>query len=40
MGMMTNGYKTFFGRPEEKTPLGTPERRWKDSIKMDLKVVH
>ena len=24
------------GKPEGKRPLGTPRRRWEDSIKMDL----
>jgi hypothetical protein len=23
------------GKPEEKTPLGRPRRRWEDNIKMD-----
>jgi hypothetical protein len=27
------------GKPEEKTPLGRPRRRWKDDIKMDLQEV-
>jgi hypothetical protein len=27
------------GKPEGKTPLGRPRRRWKDTIKIDLKVV-
>jgi hypothetical protein len=24
------------GKPEEKSPLGRPRRRWEDNIKMDL----
>jgi hypothetical protein len=24
------------GRPEVKTPLGKPRRRWKDNIKKDI----
>ena len=24
------------GKPEGKSPLGRPRRRWKDNIKMDL----
>jgi hypothetical protein len=24
------------GNPEEKKPLGRPNRRWEDNIKMDL----
>jgi hypothetical protein len=27
------------GKPEEKRPLGSPRRRWKDKIKMDLQEV-
>jgi hypothetical protein len=26
------------GKPEGKTPLGRPRRRWEDNIKMDLEV--
>jgi hypothetical protein len=31
-----NVYRLFVGKPEGKKPLGTPRRRWKDNIKMDL----
>jgi hypothetical protein len=34
---MRNAYKIVVGEPEMKTPLGKPERRWKDSIKIELK---
>ena len=27
------------GKPEGKTPLGRPSRRWEDNIKMDLQEV-
>jgi hypothetical protein len=27
------------GKPEGKSPLGRPRRRWKDNIKMDLQEV-
>ena len=27
------------GKPEGKTPLGRPRRRWEDNIKMDLQKV-
>jgi hypothetical protein len=27
------------GKPEGKTPLGRPRRRWEDSIKVDLEEV-
>jgi hypothetical protein len=30
-------YKVFVGRSEGKRPLGRPERRWEDNIKMDLR---
>jgi hypothetical protein len=27
------------GKPERKTPLGRPRRRWVDNIKIDLKEI-
>jgi hypothetical protein len=27
------------GKPEGKTPLGRPRRRWMDNIKMDLREI-
>jgi hypothetical protein len=27
------------GKPDEKTPLGRPRRRWVDNIKMDLREI-
>jgi hypothetical protein len=27
------------GRPEGKRPLGRPRHRWKDNIKMNLRVI-
>jgi len=27
------------GKPEGKSPLGRPRRRWEENIKMDLQVV-
>jgi hypothetical protein len=32
-------YKVLVGRPEGKTPLGIPRRRWEDNIKMDLREI-
>jgi hypothetical protein len=29
-------YKVLVGKPEEKSPLGKPRRRWEDGIRMDL----
>ena len=29
----------FVGKPEGKTPLRRPRRRWEDNIKMDLQEV-
>ena len=29
-------HKVLVGKPEGKRPLGRPERRWEDNIKMDL----
>jgi hypothetical protein len=31
-----NVYRLLVGKPEGKTPLGRPRRRWIDNIKMDL----
>jgi hypothetical protein len=30
-------YRVLVGRPEGKSPLGRPRRRWDDNIKMDLR---
>jgi hypothetical protein len=30
-------YKVLVGKPEGKTPLGRPRRRWEDVIRMDLR---
>jgi hypothetical protein len=32
-------YRVVVGRPERKTPLGRPRRRWEGAIKMDLQEV-
>jgi len=32
-------YRVLVGKPEGKTPLGRPRRRWEDNIKMDLQEV-
>jgi hypothetical protein len=32
-------YIILVGKPEGKKPLGSPRRRWVDSIKMDLRVI-
>jgi hypothetical protein len=29
-------YKVLVGKPEGKRPLGRPESRWEDNIKMEL----
>jgi hypothetical protein len=36
MGEKRNVYRLLVGKPEGKTPLGGPRRRWIDNIKMDL----
>jgi hypothetical protein len=36
MGEGRGVYRVLVGRPEGKSPLGRPRRRWEDSIKMDL----
>ena len=32
-------HKVLVGKPEGKTPLGRPRRRWEFNIKMDLQEV-
>ncbi|KAJ4450707.1 hypothetical protein ANN_02136 [Periplaneta americana] len=39
MGEFRNAYRVLVGRPERKSPLGRPRRRWEDNIKMDLREV-
>jgi hypothetical protein len=36
MGEKMNAYLLLVGKPERKTLLGNPRRRWVDNIKMDL----
>jgi hypothetical protein len=33
---MRNAYKTLVAKPEGKSPLGRPERRWEDNIEMGV----
>jgi len=39
MGEERGTYKVLVGKPEGKTPLGRPRRRWVDNIRMDLQEV-
>jgi hypothetical protein len=39
MGETRNAYRILVGKPEGKTPLGRPTRRWVDNIKMDLREI-
>jgi len=32
-------FRILVGRPEGKSPLGRPRRRWEDNIKMDLREI-
>jgi hypothetical protein len=34
-----NAYRILVGKPEGKSPLGRPRRRWVDIIKMDLREI-
>jgi hypothetical protein len=39
MGEERNVYRILMGRPEGKTPLGKPRRKWEDGIRMDLREI-
>ena len=39
MEQSRNAYRHLVVRPEGKTPLGRPRRRWEDNITMDLREV-
>jgi hypothetical protein len=38
-GENSGAYRILVGRPERKTTLGRPKRRWEDNIKMDIQDV-
>jgi hypothetical protein len=37
VGEMRNAYKTLVGKREFKRKLGRPRRRWKDTVRIDLR---
>jgi hypothetical protein len=39
MGEKRNAYRILVGKPEGKSPLGRPRRRWVHNIKMDLREI-
>ena len=39
MGKERRVHRVLVGKPEGKTPLGRPRRKWGDNIKMDLQEV-
>ena len=39
MGDRRGVYRVLVGKPEGKSRLGRPRRRWEDNIKMDLQEV-
>jgi hypothetical protein len=39
MGEGRGVYRVLVERPEGKTPLGRPRRRWEDNIKMDVREI-
>jgi hypothetical protein len=39
MGEGKGVHRVLVGKPEGKSPLGRPIRRWEDNIKMDLQEV-
>jgi serine/threonine protein kinase HipA of HipAB toxin-antitoxin module len=39
MGEERNMYRVLMGKPEGKTPLGRPRRRWEDGVRVDLREI-
>jgi hypothetical protein len=39
MGEMRIAYKILVGKPEGKSPLGRPRRRWEDNSRMYLREI-
>jgi hypothetical protein len=39
MGEGRNVYRFLMGKPEVKSPLERPKRRWEDGIKIDLREI-
>jgi hypothetical protein len=39
MGVIGNAYRILVGEPEGNRPLGIPECRWVNNIKMDLREI-
>jgi hypothetical protein len=39
MGEERKVYRVLVGKPEGKSPLGRPRRRWEDGIRMDLREI-
>jgi hypothetical protein len=37
MGAERKVYKVLVGNPEGRRPLGRPNRRWEDGVRMDLR---
>ena len=37
MEQSRNAYRVLVGKPEGKSTLGRPRRRWEDNIKMDFR---
>jgi hypothetical protein len=38
-GEKRNAYRILVGKPEGKSPLGRPRRKWVDNIEMDLREI-
>jgi hypothetical protein len=39
IGEVRNAYKILVGNSDRKRPLGSPKRRWEDSIRMNLREI-
>jgi hypothetical protein len=39
MGKERKVYKVLVGKPEGRSPLGRPRRRWEDEVRMDIREI-
>jgi hypothetical protein len=39
IGKLRNSYKVLIGKPEGKRPVGRPNSRWKNIVKINLRIL-